>query len=359
MKIATIVGARPQFIKAATVSRVLRRTDGMHEVIIHTGQHYDANMSEIFFKELQIPEPDYNLEVGSATHGKQTGMMLDRIEQVLLKEMPDWVLTYGDTNSTVAGSLAATKLHIPTAHVEAGLRSFNRRMPEEINRIATDHVSDLLFAPTQNAMELLAREGLTERARFTGDVMFDSILHYKQLVTEKHRPQSIGDLQEYYLATIHRPENTDDPQRLKDIFTAFSELDKTVVIPLHPRTQKLIRKLNVPVGHNVKIVEPVSYLQMIYLLKHCSMVLTDSGGLQKEAYFMRKMCVTLRDETEWVETLENGWNVIVGADPEKIIRAVNRPQPGAQSKAFGDGKAAEKVVEALRFDSAANKVLKS
>jgi UDP-GlcNAc3NAcA epimerase len=345
MKVVTIVGARPQFIKAAAVSRVLRSLPHVHEVLVHTGQHYDANMSEIFFKELHIPEPDYNLEVGSATHGKQTGLMLDRIEQVLMKENPDWVLTYGDTNSTVAGSLAAAKLHLLTAHVEAGLRSFNRRMPEEINRIATDHISDLLFAPTQNALKLLAREGLAERAFFTGDVMYDSILFYNRLVNERHRPQSIGDLETFYLATIHRPENTDNAQRLKNIFAAFARLDKPVVLPLHPRTQKLIKNLSV--GENVKIIEPVSYLQMIYLLKQCAMVLTDSGGLQKEAYFTGKMCVTLRDETEWVETLENGWNVIVGADTQKILQAVSRPVPGSQLRAFGDGHAAEKVVEIL------------
>ncbi len=346
MKIVTIVGARPQFIKAATVSRVLRKMPDMKEVLIHTGQHYDANMSDVFFKELQIPEPNYNLEVGSATHGRQTGLMLDRIEQVLLKEKPDWALTYGDTNSTVAGSLAATKLHILTAHVEAGLRSFNRRMPEEINRIATDHVSDLLFAPTQNAMELLAKEGLADRAYFTGDVMYDSILFYKKLVTDAHRPQSIGSLQDYYLATIHRPENTDEPQRLKNIFTAFSQLDKPVVLPLHPRTHKLIKNLHI--RDNVKIIEPVSYLQMIYLIKHCTMVLTDSGGLQKEAYFMHKVCVTLRDETEWIETLANGWNVIVGAAPEKIVQAVRQREVGEQTEAFGDGRAAEKVVGKLK-----------
>ncbi len=346
MKIVTIIGARPQFIKAATVSRVLRKMPDMREVIVHTGQHYDANMSEIFFNELQIPQPDYNLEVGSATHGRQTGLMLDRIEQVLLKEKPDWVLTYGDTNSTLAGALAAAKLHMRTAHVEAGLRSFNRLMPEEINRIATDHVSDLLFAPTQNAMRLLANEGLSDRAYFTGDVMFDSILHYSQMVTEAHRPPSIGDLKAYYLATIHRPENTDHAQRLQHIFEAFARLDQPVVLPLHPRTKKLIETLHI--GENVKIIEPVGYLQMIYLLKHCSMVLTDSGGLQKEAYFLRKRCVTLRDETEWIETLENGWNVVVGADTEKIVRAVNRPAPGEQVRAFGDGRAAQKVVELIR-----------
>ncbi len=346
MKIATIVGARPQFIKAAAVSRVLRKNAGIREVLIHTGQHYDANMSRIFFDELHIPEPDYNLEVGSGSHGRQTGLMLERIEKVLLAEKPDWVLTYGDTNSTVAGSLTSAKLHIPTAHVEAGLRSFNRRMPEEINRIATDHISDLLFAPTQNAMHLLAKEGLAERARFSGDVMFDSILHYKQLVNESHRPEALGDLQDFYLATVHRPENTDNPQRLKRIFSAFARLPKPVIVPLHPRTQKLLSQ--VPIGANVKILQPVSYLQMLYLLKHCAMVLTDSGGLQKEAYFMQKACVTLRDETEWVETLENGWNVIVGANEEKIVQAVARRQPGEQSLAFGDGHAAEKIVRFLQ-----------
>lgn len=351
MKMATIVGARPQFIKAATVSRILRKMRNMEELLIHTGQHYDANMSEIFFKELQIPEPDYNLEVGSGPHGKQTGLMLDRIEQVLLKEQPDWVLTYGDTNSTVAGSLAAAKLHIPTAHVEAGLRSFNRRMPEEINRIATDHVSDLLFAPTQNAMKLLKNEGLTERARFTGDVMFDSMLFYEKKLNNEHRPEKIGNLQEFYLATIHRAENTDDRQRLQNIFSALSKLDLPVVLPLHPRTRKLLKEIQYD-ALKVHIIQPVGYLQMIYLIKHCQKVLTDSGGLQKEAYFMQKPCVTLRDETEWVETLENSWNVIVGADTEKIIQAIRREPAGRQSQAFGDGRAAEKMLELLKASEA-------
>ncbi len=346
MKIVSIVGARPQFIKAATISRVIRKTDGIEEVLVHTGQHYDENMSEIFFRELDIPQPDYNLEVGSALHGQQTGRMLERVEEVLLKEKPDWVLTYGDTNSTVAGSLAAVKLHIPTAHVEAGLRSFNRRMPEEINRIATDHVSDLLFAPTQNAMQLLAKEGLAERARFTGDVMFDSILFYKELVTEEHRIPILDQAPEFFLATIHRPDNTDDDGRLQHIFNALSELNKDVILPVHPRTRKKLQ--DIYYGDNVHIIQPVGYLQMVYLLEKCEKVLTDSGGLQKEAYFMQKPCVTLRDETEWIETLGNGWNFIVGADEKKILEKIKVKSFGPRSKAFGDGRAAEKVVEEIR-----------
>jgi len=345
MKIATIIGARPQFIKAATISRVIRNRTDISEVLIHTGQHYDANMSDIFFKQLQIPEPDYNLEVGSGSHGKQTGQMLDRIEKVLLKEKSDWVLTYGDTNSTVAGSLAAVKLHIPTAHVEAGLRSFNRKMPEEINRIATDHISDLLFAPTQNAMDLLAKEGLEDISRFSGDVMYDSILFYSRLIEEKHRHSILNNLGDYYLATIHRPENTDNPKRLQSIFSAFSELDKPVILPIHPRTRYLLDKIQF--NGNVHIINPVGYLEMIYLLKHSSKVLTDSGGLQKEAYFMEKACITLRDQTEWIETLENNWNFIVAADKEKILDKIQINNLGPRSNAFGDGQAAEKIVKGI------------
>ena len=342
IKIATIIGARPQFIKAATISRVIGKKSDITEVLIHTGQHYDANMSEIFFKQLQIPEPDYNLEVGSAGHGKQTGQMLERIEEVLLKEKPDWVLTYGDTNSTVAGSLAAVKLHIPTAHVEAGLRSFNRKMPEEINRIASDHISDILFAPTRNAMELLDREGLTDIARFSGDVMYDSILFYSKLISDKHRVPEAKEIEGYYLATVHRPENTDDPRRLQNIFSAFSELDKPVILPLHPRTRHLLKAVRY--NDNVRIIDPVGYLEMIYLLKHSAKVLTDSGGLQKEAYFMGKACLTLRDQTEWIETLENNWNFIVAADKEQILKKIRKNNLGARSNAFGDGRAAEKIV---------------
>ncbi len=345
MKIATIIGARPQFIKAATISRVIKSRTDIQEVLVHTGQHYDKNMSKVFFKQLQIPEPDYNLEVGSASHGKQTGQMLERIEKVLLKEKPDWVLTYGDTNSTVAGSLVAVKLHIPTAHVEAGLRSFNRKMPEEINRIATDHISDLLFAPTQNAINLLAKEGLTDRARFSGDVMYDSIVFYSRLIEEKHRHPALDNLGDYYLSTIHRPENTDNPQRLQSIFSAFTELDKPVILPLHPRTKGMLE--NIKYGQNVKIIDPVGYLEMIYLLKHSSKVLTDSGGLQKEAYFMEKACITLRDQTEWIETLENNWNFIVAADKDRILEKIKVNNLGARSNAFGDGQAAQKIIDEI------------
>jgi len=343
MKIATIIGARPQFIKSATISRIFRNYNDINEIIIHTGQHYDENMSEIFFNELKIPKPNYNLEVGSESHGKQTAMMLEKIEAILLKEKPDWVLVYGDTNSTIAGALAATKLHIKIAHVEAGLRSFNRKMPEEINRIATDHISDILFVPTQNAMNLLANEGIVERAVLVGDVMYDAILYNQKLADEKYKLSDITNLNNFYLGTIHRPSNTDNLVRLQNIFSAFSELDLPIILPLHPRTQKIIKKIKY--SKNVKIIEPVSYLKMIVLLKNCKKVLTDSGGLQKEAYYLHKPCITMRDETEWIETLENNWNFIVGADKDLILEKVKNKEFGKQKDYFGDGKAAEKIVD--------------
>jgi len=343
MKIATIIGARPQFIKSATISRIFRNYNDINEIIIHTGQHYDENMSEIFFNELKIPKPNYNLEVGSESHGKQTAMMLEKIEAILLKEKPDWVLVYGDTNSTIAGALAATKLHIKIAHVEAGLRSFNRKMPEEINRIATDHISDVLFVPTQNAMNLLANEGIVERAVLVGDVMYDAILYNQKLADEKYKLSDITNLNNFYLGTIHRPSNTDNLVRLQNIFSAFSELDLPIILPLHPRTQKIIKKIKY--SKNVKIIEPVSYLKMIVLLKNCKKVLTDSGGLQKEAYYLHKPCITMRDETEWIETLENNWNFIVGADKDLILEKVKNKEFGKQKDYFGDGKAAEKIVD--------------
>lgn len=345
MKIATIVGARPQFIKAATVSRVIKNRPDVQELIIHTGQHYDPNMSDVFFDELNIPQPDVNLEVGSGTHAQQTAKMLEGIEQILLRENPDWVLVYGDTNSTVAGALAAAKLNIRIAHVEAGLRSFNRRMPEEINRIATDHISDYLFAPTQNAINLLGKEGLAGKAVFTGDVMYDSILHYKDLAAQRYTLHSIVDAlpDKYYLATVHRQENTDSIRNLQTIFLAFSELDFPVIIPLHPRTLKVMDEITH--RSNVKIITPVGYLEMITLLANCKKVLTDSGGLQKEAFFMDKPCLTLREETEWIETLEDGWNHIVGADRAKILEAIGSHPTAPRKHFFGDGKAAEKIVD--------------
>jgi UDP-GlcNAc3NAcA epimerase len=345
MKIATIVGARPQFIKAATVSRVIKNFAEIREIIIHTGQHYDPNMSGVFFDELNIPEPDINLEIGSGNHGKQTARMLEGIEEVLLREKPDWVLVYGDTNSTIAGALAAAKLNIKIAHVEAGLRSFNRMMPEEINRVATDHISSILFAPTQNAMSLLADEGLSDKSVFVGDVMFDSIEYYKIIAEKKCSLDKIVNEEpgKYFLATVHRQENTDQIKNLQNIFLAFSELDMPVIVPLHPRTMKLMDE--VTHRSNVKIINPVGYLEMITLLNNCYKVLTDSGGLQKEAFFLKKPCITLREETEWIETLEGGWNYIVGANKIKILEKINANHVAEQNDYFGDGRAAEKIVE--------------
>ncbi len=347
MKIATIVGARPQFIKAATISRIIQEKSDIQEIIIHTGQHYDDNMSEVFFTELNIPRPHYNLGVGSSMHGKQTAKMLEGIEEILVKEKPDWIIVYGDTNSTVAGALAAAKLHIPIAHIEAGLRSYNRRMPEEINRIATDHISDVLFAPTQNALNILKQEGLAERSLFSGDVMYDSILYYKEISRSKVKLEDIADVQpdRYFLATIHRQENTDDIKRLQEIFLAFSEFDIPIIVPLHPRTKNILD--DVAFRSNVKIISPVGYLEMVCLTSNCIKVFTDSGGLQKEAYFLKKPCITLREETEWIETLEGGWNFTVGADKQKILDKVHYCNYEPQKEYFGDGKAAEKIINYL------------
>jgi UDP-GlcNAc3NAcA epimerase len=347
MKIVTVVGARPQFIKAANLSRVIKNIDEIKEVIIHTGQHYDPDMSDIFFHELEIPQPNINLEIGSGSHGRQTGRMLDSIEEILVSERPDWVVVYGDTNSTIAGALAASKLHIKVAHVEAGLRSFNRNMPEEINRIATDHISDILFAPTQNAMNLLANEGLAKNSIFSGDIMYDSILFYRKLAEKKCKLDKIVDAEPggYYLATVHRQENTDNINNLQSIFLALSELDCPVIVPLHPRTHKLMD--DVTFRSNVKIISPVGYLEMITLLNNCQKVLTDSGGLQKEAYFLQKPCITLREETEWIETLEGNWNFTVGTNRQKILDKMSISEFGPQQNAFGDGKAAHKIVAHL------------
>lgn len=348
MKILSIIGARPQFIKAATVSRTMGSHSEINEIILHTGQHYDENMSEVFFRELDIPRPDYNLGVGSGSHAEQTGSMLKGIEEILLLEKPDLVLVYGDTNSTIAGALAAVKLHIGVAHVEAGLRSFNRFMPEEINRIVTDRISDLLFAPTLTAMNNLQKEGLAEITKFSGDVMYDSVLFYIDRIKrnpEQYITPGIPDI--YHLATIHRAENTDNPQNLKDIFTAFGNIEKNIVLPLHPRTRKtLLEPGNIPA--NVTIIDPVGYLQMLYLTLHADKVLTDSGGLQKEAYFLGKQCITLRTETEWVETMHDNWNIITGSDPGKIVRAILADSPKAPvNKDFGDGNAAGVILESL------------
>jgi UDP-GlcNAc3NAcA epimerase len=348
MKIVTIVGARPQFIKAATVSRVIRANPGIREILLHTGQHYDENMSDIFFRELSIPLPDYNLEVGSGSHAVQTGLMLKGIEEILVKEKPDCTLVYGDTNSTLAGSLASVKLHIPVAHVEAGLRSFNRAMPEEINRIVTDRISDMLFAPTQTAVDNLATEGLAEITHFTGDVMYDSILFYTdRIMKEPGRYATPGIPERYLLATIHRAENTDNPEILGNILLAFSRLNCDIVLPLHPRTRKILQS-TMELPSNVHVIDPVGYLPMMKLTMDAVKVLTDSGGLQKEAYFLHRPCITLRTETEWVETLHDRWNIIAGSDPETIVEAVAEPLPSSQPQPlFGNGKSAGIILEKL------------
>ncbi|MHB1653262.1 MAG: non-hydrolyzing UDP-N-acetylglucosamine 2-epimerase [Desulfitobacteriaceae bacterium] len=350
MKIATVVGARPQFIKAAPVSRLLRVKHT--EVLIHTGQHYDSNMSDIFFEELDIPRPDYNLGVGSGSQGAQTGAILKEVEEVLWHEKPDALLVYGDTNSTLAGALAAVKLHIPVLHIEAGLRSFNRKMPEEINRVLTDHASDWLFCPTTTAVANLAAEGITSGVYLNGDVMYDAFLFNSKLARERASIlERLGiQRQEYILCTIHRAENTDEPGRLKEILTALSQVTQTVVLPLHPRTLKIIREqgLEKSLGSQVKVIDPVGYLDMICLEADAWKIFTDSGGVQKEAYFAKVPCVTLRDETEWLETVETGWNRLVGAKAGEILRAAQEfIPPSVQPKVFGNGDAAGEFVRII------------
>lgn len=331
MKIASIVGARPQFIKAAVLSREIRKEHT--EVLIHTGQHYDENMSAVFFDELEIPNPDYNLGIGSGGHGAQTGVMLAGIEDVLMKEQPDWVIVYGDTNSTLAGALAAAKLNIKVTHVEAGLRSFNRRMPEEINRVLTDHISDLLLCPTQTAVDNLAAEGITDGVHLVGDVMYDGLMWATEKA--KHTSRILGELEitakNYYLVTVHRAENTDDLNRMMGILTALNQLDKTVIWPVHPRTKHILQKLAWQPGGHIKMISPVGHIDMAMLEANASLILTDSGGMQKEACWLGVPCITLRDETEWVETVQSGCNQLAGADSTKIIAAVgyfqDKPMP--------------------------------
>ncbi len=409
VKIATIIGARPQFIKAAVVSRAIQTSNKkkkkIQEILVHTGQHYDYFMDKVFFEELDLPQPHYHLGVGSGSHGKQTGIMLERIETILQKEKPGAVLVYGDTNSTLAGALAAAKLNIPVAHVEAGLRSYNRRMPEEINRLLTDHLSTFLFCPTAQAVQNLLKEGIRDGkgkiVKNVGDVMYDSILFYSKLAESRSTilqelnlaiqksevrsqklklrtpnsrlqteispnsellthnfkqktPNSELRTPNYYLATLHRAENTDDPKRLKSILKALNEIGKEapVILPLHPRTKKVMKIYNLsPDNYRVKLIEPVSYLNMLTLEKYARAILTDSGGVQKEAYWFGVPCITLRNETEWVETVKRGWNVLVGAETERIIEGVHEAMrkvlPRKEPNAFGNGKASGKIVDYL------------
>jgi len=349
MRVASIVGARPQFVKAAPVSREVRRHN--EEILIHTGQHYDEAMSEVFFQVLDIPKPDYNLEVGSGTHARQTGEMLIKLEEVLEREDPDVVLVYGDTNSTLAGALSAAKLHVPVGHVEAGLRSFNRSMPEELNRIVADHLSSLLFCPTQTAVENLEKEGIEKGVHLVGDVMYDVALASAQAARKRDIVRRLGlKTKGYVLATVHRPGNVDEKGPLESVLKAFAECGETVVFPAHPRTRKRIREFGLEsrLKENVRMIDPVDYLDFLALLIDAKKVATDSGGVQKEAYFFGIPCVTLRDETEWIETVEDGWNAVVGTDTPDVVDAIKNFNPrGTKSKSFGDGHAAEKIAGLL------------
>lgn len=323
MKIVTVLGARPQFIKASSLSREIKKRSDCEEIIIHTGQHFDKNMSHIFFEEMQIPEPKYNLDINSLSHGAMTGRMLEEIEKILLIEKPDWLVVYGDTNSTIAGALAAKKLHIKVAHIEAGLRSFDMRMPEEINRILTDQISDILFCPTNVAINNLKNDGFEDKdikISLSGDIMFDSALFYK---SKMKRPEGIEEGENPILVTIHRQENTDDPKRLRNIITALNTLSEEgnkLIWPIHPRTRKIIEAHGWPI--KFKCISPVGYLEMLYLIDSCSLVITDSGGLQKEAYFFNKYCLTLRDSTEWVELVENNVNTLINVEDKQLVNNI-------------------------------------
>ena len=374
MKIVTIIGARPQIIKAAALSRAIKThyADRIQEIIVHTGQHYDDNMSQVFFDELQIPRPDHNLHVGSASHGVQTARMTEGIEALLIKERPDYIVLYGDTNSTLAGAVAAAKIHVPIVHIEAGLRSFNKSMPEEINRIVCDHCSTLLFTPTLAGMENLRREGFpmdndepftidTPKVYHCGDIMYDNSLHFADIAEEKTNIIQRLELvnKPFILATIHRDSNTDHPERLNAIFSALIRLSKEcqVVLPLHPRTSKLLKtnlkedlQEQLSSNQNIRLIPPVSFLEMIALERHARLVMTDSGGVQKEAYFFKKPCIILRPETEWVEIVQTGNAILADADESRIMEAWRHFQsnpPTSFPEIFGDGHAAEFMLEKM------------
>jgi UDP-GlcNAc3NAcA epimerase len=356
VKVVTVLGARPQFIKAATVSRAMRAFRGpvLDQRIVHTGQHFDDDMSRIFFEQMEIPQPHHHLGIADLPHGAMVERMIEAIESVLLNERPDWVLVYGDTNSTLAGSLAAAKLRVPLAHVEAGMRSFNARMPEETNRILSDRASQLLLCSTTAAVENLRREGLTEGVRLVGDVMYDSLLHYQEVARRQCSVASFGVFpREYALLTLHRAENTDDAARLRAILAAANSIARSfpMLLPLHPRTRAAIERLgDFSPSAGLKFCGPVSYFEMLVLEANARTILTDSGGVQKEAFFHRVPCITLRDETEWVETVELGWNVLCGADPERILgawNAIDQEHLRRDAAPYGDGHAADHVVRCL------------
>jgi len=350
MKIVTIIGARPQFIKASVISKALRKA-GHEEILVNTGQHYDDNMARIFFEEMGIPKPDYDLGVGSGTHASQTAGSLVGIEEILIKEKPDYIIVFGDTNATVAGALAAAKLHIKIAHIEAGLRSYNRDMPEEINRVVTDVLSDLLFVPTPVAVENLKKEGITSNIHVVGDVMVDSLMIYTRIAEQKSRILDELKLEKdkFLLMTIHRPSNADHDTRLLSILSEASKVDLPVIFPIHPRSRARVEKLISQTSGNIRIIDPVGYLDMMMLEKYSKVIITDSGGVQKEAYMHQTPCLTVRGETEWVETVRDGWNYIVGDNLEKIsILSKDFPEPREWSPHYGDGQTSDKIVHLLQ-----------
>ena len=353
IKILTIIGARPQIIKAATLSRRIKNhySSKIEEVVVHTGQHYDDNMSAVFFKDLDIPIPKYNLGLGGLSQSAMTGRMMEGLEEVCVKENPDWILVYGDTNSTLAGSLVASKLQISLAHVEAGLRSHNMNMPEEVNRILTDRVSNLLFCPTALAVKNLETEGFNNfpnaKIKNVGDIMYEGVMHFSK---QSRKPSELNhtDLDNYVLATIHRAETTDNIENLKSVVGALNSINesKPVIVPIHPRTGSIIKDNNIEVSF--QMINPVGYLEMIWLIQNCSLVITDSGGLQKEAYFFEKRCLTTRTETEWVELVESGNNVLVAYEVNKILSEVNAPRKfNPSGKFYGDGNTSELIIKAL------------
>lgn len=350
-KILTIVGARPQFVKAAMISRSFQKIPSIQEVILHTGQHFDSNMSDLFFTELSIPTPYKNLNiVGAGLHGDHTARMLTAVEKEIIDIKPDAVMLYGDTNSTLAGALAAAKLHVPVAHVEAGMRSFNRKMPEEINRVISDHLSSILFCSTQESVTNLHNENIKNHVYHVGDVMIDAIYLFQEMARKK---KVSGDLpKDYYLLTLHRQESTDKEETLQEIFSALSKTSVQIIFPAHPRTKNLIQKYGIKLSNMIHITEPVGYLDMIQLISQARAVFTDSGGLQKEAIVLGKKCFTLREETEWTETVKEGWNKILGRDYANIVNAlkvaadpISSMKPFPTEKYYGDGKAAEKIVQ--------------
>ena len=351
-KILTIIGARPQFIKCSPVSKQLK--NHFKEILVHTGQHYDENMSRFFFDELKIKKPDYNLNVGSSSHASQTANIMIRLEKVVKKNNPDLIIVYGDTNSTLAGSLVGAKLNIPIAHIEAGLRSFNKHMPEELNRICTDHYSEILFCPSKAAVNNLKKEGITKNVFLVGDVMKDAVLQNIKRIDSKtiRNKYNLNTNEEYCFFTLHRQENTDDLKRLSKITKMLQLTELKVIFPIHPRTKKIIKRNSIKLPKNVFITEPVSYFESLALQKNAQIVITDSGGIQKEACFLGIPCITLRDETEWIETVQKGYNTIVGTNTEKFEIALKKYSKKkkfySSNDLYGDGKAAEKIVKILR-----------